>query len=423
MKTNYLFGTLLMLVQIFAAGQGANTAQPVKVEALTAADLPAQESVRLALAQHPVVAAARDAARAQLSAGAALRAGVHEYTVRVDGGQRRDRLINQDFLEWGMTVERPLRWPDKVRLDEKLSIQNNEQAEIVIGDALHESGRQLLRLWFVWVRAAAVEQIWRDQVEVLRIQKDATVKRVRAGDAPRQENLLSQAALAQAEFTRQQASSRTQASLVELQANFPGIITPDRPVVLEPVALSKPLDYWREATMEHNHELRLAKAEVKRRQLIAARTEAEKRPDPSLGLRYSSERSNGDRILGLFVSVPIAGQARSFRAIEAQAQIDIAANREASLLRRIDGELNSNYALASAAWASASQAIEAAAGMRRNAELSSIGYELGEGLFQEVLTARRLAIEAELAATLARIDAAEWRYRLLLDAHELWDFD
>jgi outer membrane protein, heavy metal efflux system len=423
MKTNHLFGALLMLVQICASAQGTNVAPPVTAQASTADDLPTADSVRLALSQHPLVAAARGASRAQVSAGAALRAGAHEYTVRVDGAQRRDRLINQDFLEWGMTVERPLRWPDKARLDEKLSTQNNEQADIAVGDALHESGRQLLRLWFVWVRAAAVEQIWRDQVEVLRIQKEATIKRVLAGDAPRQENLLSQAALAQAEFTRQQARSRTQASLAELQANFPGIITPERPTVLEPVALTKSFDYWREATIEHNHELRLAKAEVRRRQLIAARTEAEKRPDPSIGLRYSSERNSGDRILGLFVSVPIAGQARSFRAIEAQTQIEVAANREASLLRRLDGELSSTYALASTAWASASQAIEAAAGMRRNAELSSIGYALGEGLFQDVLTARRLAIEAELAATLARIDAAEWRYRLLLDAHELWDFD
>jgi outer membrane protein TolC len=41
----------------------------------------------------------------------------------------------------------------------------------------------------------------------------------------------------------------------------------------------------------------------------------------------------------------------------------------------------------------------------------------------EVLTARRQALEANLSAALARLEAAETRYRLLLDAHQLWPLD
>ena len=52
-----------------------------------------------------------------------------------------------------------------------------------------------------------------------------------------------------------------------------------------------------------------------------------------------------------------------------------------------------------------------------------MGYELGEGSLAEVLLARRQALEAEQAAVVAVFEAAELRYRLLLDAHALWDFD
>jgi outer membrane protein TolC len=54
--------------------------------------------------------------------------------------------------------------------------------------------------------------------------------------------------------------------------------------------------------------------------------------------------------------------------------------------------------------------------------LSERAYALGAANLAEVIAARRMALEAELAATLARLDAAEARYRLMLDAHELWAF-
>ena len=42
--------------------------------------------------------------------------------------------------------------------------------------------------------------------------------------------------------------------------------------------------------------------------------------------------------------------------------------------------------------------------------------EFGEGSLNDLLTARRLANEAQLAARLSQLDALELRYRLLLDA-------
>ena len=66
---------------------------------------------------------------------------------------------------------------------------------------------------------------------------------------------------------------------------------------------------------------------------------------------------------------------------------------------------------------------DVAARMEENARLLDKAWRLGEGQFGELQTARRLAIEARLAATQAQLEANEARYRLLLDAHQLWPLE
>jgi hypothetical protein len=55
--------------------------------------------------------------------------------------------------------------------------------------------------------------------------------------------------------------------------------------------------------------------------------------------------------------------------------------------------------------------------------MTARAYQLGEGSLSDLLSNRRLANEAQLAARLVQLDALELRYRLLLDAHRLWDAD
>ncbi len=61
--------------------------------------------------------------------------------------------------------------------------------------------------------------------------------------------------------------------------------------------------------------------------------------------------------------------------------------------------------------------------MTRNAAAVSKAYAAGESGINEVLVARRQAVEAALAARVAQANAREAYLRLLLDAHELWAFD
>ena len=55
--------------------------------------------------------------------------------------------------------------------------------------------------------------------------------------------------------------------------------------------------------------------------------------------------------------------------------------------------------------------------------MTARAYQLGEGSLNDLLAARRLANEAQLSARLMQLDALELRYRLLLDAHQLWAMD
>ena len=61
--------------------------------------------------------------------------------------------------------------------------------------------------------------------------------------------------------------------------------------------------------------------------------------------------------------------------------------------------------------------------MRSSAAAIGRGYALGGVPLQEVLIARRQAMEARLAALTAQLDAQEARYRLMLDAHRLWPIE
>jgi outer membrane protein, heavy metal efflux system len=62
-----------------------------------------------------------------------------------------------------------------------------------------------------------------------------------------------------------------------------------------------------------------------------------------------------------------------------------------------------------------------ASATHENARLVQRAHALGESDLQAVLLARRQAVEAALAALQARVDALRARYRLLVDAHLIWD--
>ena len=388
-----------------------------------AGDLPPLEHVAAAIEQHPSVAGARAGITVEEANRRRLNAGPHEVNVRLGAQQRHDSTAGRNMGEWDVLVERSLRLPGKGVLDAQLGEQGVDLAKLAVGDARHEAGRGLLRLWFAWGRAATQLRLWLGQRDLLRRQAEVMARRNQLGDAARQEKLLADSALAQAEAALLQAMTRAEVSASELTRNYPQIRLPERPPAALPQPVDKPSAYWEARIAEHNHELALARGEVERRRTLAERARAERTADPSLGVRVASERAGAERVVGLVLAVPIGGALRAAGQDAALAQIDVAAQRAAVIERRLAAEAAATYVGATRAYEAWQQTRAAAEAMTRSAELTARAYQLGEGSLGEVLTAQRLAIDARLAATGVQFEAVEARYRLLLDAHELWDLD
>jgi outer membrane protein TolC len=383
-------------------------------------DLPPPAAVAAALAEHPSVRAAQAGIRAEEAGLDRQVAGPYETSVRLIGQQRKVGDIDRRYNEWAVGLERPLRLPGKARLDEQLGREGVSQAQLAHGDAMHEASRALLKGWFAWQREAAQARQWQAQADVLGQQAEAVAKRLRAGDASRMEQTLAQAALAQAEASAAQSRGRERAAAAEFAVGFPRIALPAQPQVADPQAPPADQRHWAEQILAHSHELGVARAEARRARLSAARAEADRLPDPTAGIHYGSEFAGNERILGVSLSIPFSGAARSAEARQAQARADATADREAAALRKIEAEVALAYNLSRSAYDNWQNLHAAAEQFERGAAMSARAYALGEGGLTDVLTARRQAIEARLAATVARIDAAEARYRLMLDAHQLW---
>lgn len=388
-------------------------------------DLPSTVQVDQALRNHPLVRAAEAGVRIGEANRDQLDAGPHEFALRLASQRRQDRTANQRTREHEIGIERAIRLPGKAALDAKIGAAGITQAQYALGDALHESGRQLLARWFEWRREAAAVLDWQAQAEILRTQHAAVLKKVGAGETAKLEALLSEAQLAQAEAQLAQAQTRGERAAVELRQHFPDIALPDQIPLLPPATPTDVQDAqprWRERLLAENHELAVARSAAQRSRLEAGRVDAERLPDPTLGLTYGSERDGQERIVGLQLTIPLPGAARAANVRAASAESDAAVAREALALARAEAEARQTINATLSSHRQWRRLAEVAQRMEENARLLEKAWRLGEGQFAELQTARRQAIEARLAATQAQLDANEARYRLLLDAHELWDF-
>jgi len=386
-------------------------------------DLPSAAQVEAALGQHINVLTAETGIKVEQSNQRKWDSGSHEFNVRAGSYQRNFTNTGQAYREWDVSVERPFRLLNKVTLDSDIGAEGVTRAEYALGDARHESARLLLHLWFNWQREKAQVSQWQQQVEILSQQARMTEKRNRAGDAPRLELNQANAAAAQAGVALQQASLRAQLAASELLRPFPELTLPAQPSLLAPQAVEHDLKYWQERVFDDNHELGMVQSESKIQQLLARRSSADRLPDPTIGLRYSSELEGEVTVAGVYVSLPLSFGLRGANSEVAGYQAEIAHQREVAVKRRLEGDVYTAYTQAVSNFLIWQQAQDAARSVQENAELVARAYNLGESNLTDVLIARRVALESSLSATVSQLDANEARYRLLLDAHQLWPLD
>jgi len=386
-------------------------------------DLPPLAQVQTALNNNLNVQTAQTGVKLEQANQRRWKAGPHEFNLRLGTARRNVISTEQQLKEWDVALERPIRLPNKMLLDSDIGAAGVSRAEYALGDARHETSRVLLHLWFNWQREQAQTRQWQQQVEILQQQAQMAEKRMHAGDAPRMELNQAQAAVAQATVALQQAKVRARLAADDLARLFPGLVLPDSTEQGVPQSIAQGLPYWKEHVLADNHELGMVQSDSQQLRLIARRSSADRLADPTIGLRYSNEMGGNERVTGVYLTVPFSFGVRGAIAEGAAQQAEISAEKEAAVQRRLEHDIASTYFLATGSYETWQQAHEAAASVRLNAELVSRAYSLGESSLSDVLSARRLALESSLAETMSQLDANETRYRLLLDAHQLWPLE
>lgn len=401
----------------------------VTATAQAAPDLPPISEVQTAIANAPMVAMAKSGLAAESANRDRLKAGPYEWATRLSSQRRHLSYpadqggVHDTVTEWDVALERPLRLPNKATVDEALGEQGETAARIAMGDAQHETARQLLAAWFQWLRARVGAEQSRLQAKLLTQLADSTTRRQKLGDAARLETLQANAAAAQAEAQWRQAESRLQAASQDIRVRYPAISLPDTISLSRPEPMVGTLASWQDDIGRTNHQLALASAETRRAQLLAKRADADRIPDPLVGVHVGSEQGGKERVMGIYVAIPIAGDARRAAAVSQAARADAVAHQESGLRQQVSAEIARLHATANAAQIAWERADQAAQQLEASADLTTRAHRLGEAPLADVLMARRLAGDGRLAAEQTRLDALEARYRLELDAHRLWDYD
>lgn len=386
--------------------------------------LPDPKAAEAALWASPGVAQARGDFAAQTFRSQGLQRGREEWTVGADVAQRRVQTQPRDTLaEWGVTLSRPLRLPARAAADRALAGALTAHAEANLGEALHESGRQLLALWFDWLGEAGQLPLWAAQIALAEQQLAAVNARIRLGEAPRAEQVSADAALAQVRLQQQQAAARAEQARSRLLASYPALAVAFDGSLPAPTPPAETAEAYVDAVLAHNHELARARRHAEVLQAEARQFARRRGVDPSVGMFYKNEAGGDERVLGLNVGLTLPGAARRFDQQAAEQLGSTALASAAQLEQRLRQEARADFESARAQAANWQQAERAAQALEESARLAARAYSLGEGSLDQVLLTRRLALDGRVQAQQIRVAALAADARLKLDAHQLWPLD
>lgn len=383
--------------------------------------LPPVNPTREVISTLPQVQAARAGMALAQARSQQLAAGVHEWNLKL-GAQQRKETAGPDYAESDLALERSIRWGGKAQTDRDLGDAGVAAGRSAYADVWHEAVRSLVAAWYGWQRERSTAAVLTQQAALAQEQLQVATRRVKAGDAPRMDQMMAQAEHDRTQAAEQLALAREQIQLQELQKRFPGLALETGPqaVSVEAPSLPGTSQDWLQRIVGDNHEIELAEAELKQARLRSERARLDTRPDPLLGVRAARERSGQENIVGVYVSIPLPGAYREGEQRAALALADAAEQRLAQTRQRVEAAAQRTVLQAANAVAVAQRQAAVQQAMASVAQLAGKAYSLGEVTLTEALQARRAALDAALAAEAARWDAQEAVTRVLVDAHRLW---
>jgi len=350
-----------------------------------------------------------------------LRANPNDWVSTLTSNRRRiGEALSQVTAEWDILLERRVRLPGKYRAYERGGRSRIEEAQAGARLVWREQCRQLLDGIAAGLREVALQRVWSAQVALLERQLDIVTRRNRIGVVAQIEIQQAESAIAQARAQAEAAAGRAGLARDALARRFAHLPALEATTIPDPVPIDEGAVDWLGLQQQNSAELELARATAEAAAAFKQIESAEKRPDPSVGVRVGTARNGEERLIGVVLTVPIGGDYRSAgasladaRSAAAVAQLDEARHvADSEALRRLrEGQIAFDY------WQASARAADA---LDRVAAGQASAYALGEGSLTDVLAAQRLANEQRLLASLGMVDAWMARYHLEIEAGILW---
>ena len=387
----------------------------------TPMDLPNTEQAVTWIDQDPAVVEARSALVAAGHGAAALRAGSHEWVAKASTSRRQVGGVGHSS-EWSAGIERAIRSGGKAQLDGQLGEVELAIGQALVGEARHEAARALADLWLDWLAAGRLQALLVQQWQFVQANLRAVEARQRAGDASALDSQVARTDLAEVQRQASLAASTLAKARARLAARFPAPPV-EAPRLADPVAPAPGLETWRERILAEADPIKVAEGAVRKAELVAARARADRSPDPTLGLYTAQEAFRNERIVGISISLPFGGGQRDARARQTLQDVETARTALQRVRRALEAEIAGSWIDATGSIERWRIAEQGGASAQESARLTQRAYTLGEADLQALLLVRRQALDAARAALEARVDALRSGYRLMIDAHRIWDLE
>jgi outer membrane protein TolC len=385
--------------------------------------LPAESAVRAAIIDSPGLQAARSRKEALAQRAQAIQAGSAEVSWRSSFQRRRLPATQEQFGEFTLGLERPLRLWGKSAMDASVATQTEAFAEVEYADALHEASRELIKLWFSHRRALSDHQNAADSLALADSLRQAAAARLKQGELSQLDASLAQAEWQRAQATLALAQAQSQAAAATLARRYPGLTQVAAGPLPSLPDISDTLEALRPMFMDKNHELRMLRLDAERQRLAAERLALDRRPDPTVGVFVARDRGGAEQIAGVSLSIAFPGAGRIAQARAALAEAQTASDK----VRAIEPQLSAGFEATYLQFRHkrlAAEQLRAAAEQQNLAESKSRrAFGLGEQTLSELLQIARTASAWRHDAELMHLDAAELSALIRLDLHQIWDFD
>ncbi len=371
------------------------------------------------LAQDPAVLGAQSALAAAKAEAGQMAASPYEWTTRYSR-QQRDYGVNPKSNEWNLGIERTLRLPGKVGADRAGADALLKGAEAHFSLARRQAAEGLLGSWLDWLETRSAKDLLVQQQRLAEESLGVVAKRVQSGDAASLEQRLASADVADIKRSASAAATAETTAWVKLSARYPvNDVAP--PPLPDPLPVPHNADWWQARILAVSDRLVVIQAEQAQADAGLKRAEADRIPDPTVGVFTGREAYGDEKIVGVSISMPFPGARRRFQVQQQLAAAEAARQNLAVTQRELTGQARADFANAHGNYTRWQLAKSAADAMAENARLAQKAYGLGEQDLQTLLLARRQALSAAEAEQKARVDALRAYDTLLLDAKLLWN--